>query len=260
MLTVIQTSDGHDTSVSVAGKWCRDFLEPLINDKESNFWSRTLVLITFDESETYPKSNRVFSILLGDAVPDSLVGTTDSHWYNHYSEISTVEANWNLHTLGRFDVGANVFDFVGKKTGDHVRPFEAVTGDNPTEFLNSSYAGPLNENFEKAPYQAPNVDLKSPGSGRTVLPSIVKKWGGKKGPSPPKPGQDAPPKPNLNAPPKPDQEALPKPGDRNSPKPGDGPAPKPGKAGPGAEYYTPGVEIPDGQHPPPGYDVNDAQN
>ena len=89
-LKCTQTSDGHDTSVSVAGKWCRDFLEPLINDKESSFWSRTLVLITFDESETYPKSNRVFSLMLGDAVPDKLVGTTDKNWYNHYSEISTV--------------------------------------------------------------------------------------------------------------------------------------------------------------------------
>ena len=59
--------------------------------------------------------------MLGDAVPDKLVGTTDKNWYNHYSEISTVEANWDLHTLGRFDVGANVFDFVGKKTGDHIR-------------------------------------------------------------------------------------------------------------------------------------------
>jgi hypothetical protein len=90
MLMNSQTSDGHDTSVSVAGKWCRDFLEPLIDDKESSFWSRTLVLITFDESETYTKSNRVFTMMLGDAVPKSLAGTTDSNFYNHYSEIATV--------------------------------------------------------------------------------------------------------------------------------------------------------------------------
>ena len=54
----------------------------------------TLVLITFDENETYSIENRVFSILLGDVVPQSLIGTTDSNYYNHYSEISTVEANW----------------------------------------------------------------------------------------------------------------------------------------------------------------------
>jgi acid phosphatase len=27
------TSDGHDTSVTVAGAWTRDFLEPLLNDE-----------------------------------------------------------------------------------------------------------------------------------------------------------------------------------------------------------------------------------
>ena len=40
--------------------------------------------------------------------------------------------------------------------------------------------GRSNENFEAAPYPAPNVEQKSRHSGRTVLPSIVKTWGGKK--------------------------------------------------------------------------------
>lgn len=89
--------------------------------------------------------NRVFSILLGDAIHHSLIGTKDPHYYNHYSEIATVEANWDLHTLGRWDVGANVFDFVGKKTGDHIRPQPQVTGANetvfrkPSETINYSY-------------------------------------------------------------------------------------------------------------------------
>jgi len=38
----------------------------------------------------------VFSVLLGDAVPTELEGTTDGNYYNHYSEISTVEANWHV--------------------------------------------------------------------------------------------------------------------------------------------------------------------
>ena len=185
-------------------------------------------------------------MILGDAVPKSLVGTADSNYYNHYSEIATVEANWDLHTLGRFDVQANVFDFVGKKTGDHIRPWDAATGSNPSIFFNSSYAGPLNENFETAPYPAPNVDLKSRHSGRTVLPSIVEKWGGKKAPAAPKPGQDAP---------KPGQDPLPQ--AQDPPKPSGAPAPKPGSDAP---YYGPGIEIPDGQHPPAGYAYNDAQN
>lgn len=91
-ITPNMTSDGHDTSVTTAGVWLRTFLEPLLIDK--NFMDNTLVLITFDENETYSIENKVFSILLGDAVPESTVGTTDSNYYNHYSEISTVEANW----------------------------------------------------------------------------------------------------------------------------------------------------------------------
>jgi len=94
------SSDGHDTSVTVAGKWLNKFLAPLLTNK--NFMKNTLVLITFDENETYSTQNRVFSILLGDSIPQELVGTTDSHYYNHYSEISTVEANWGLYTLGRW--------------------------------------------------------------------------------------------------------------------------------------------------------------
>jgi acid phosphatase len=91
-ITPNMTSDGHDTSVTVAGVWLRTFLEPLLADK--NFMQNTLVLITFDENETYSKENKVFSVLVGDVVPEELVGTTDSNFYNHYSEISTVEANW----------------------------------------------------------------------------------------------------------------------------------------------------------------------
>jgi acid phosphatase len=91
-ITPNMTSDGHDTSVTTAGIWLRTFLEPLLKDK--NFMQNTLVLITFDENETYSIENKVFSVLLGDVVPENLVGTTDSNYYNHYSEISTVEANW----------------------------------------------------------------------------------------------------------------------------------------------------------------------
>jgi len=75
------TSDGHDTSVTTAGKWLKVFLEPLLTDP--NFMQNTPVLITFDENESYSTQNRVLSVLLGDSVPADLVGTTDSHFCNH---------------------------------------------------------------------------------------------------------------------------------------------------------------------------------
>ena len=155
--------------------------------------NNTLVLITFDEDETYPQQNHVMGILLGDAVPANLVGTTDSNYYNHYSEIATVEANWGLHTLGRWDVGANVFGFVAAKTGDKIRewvkpPFESM-------FFNSSYPGLFNS---KMPAALPVPNTKANYGGRTVLPKIASAWGGLQKQS----------------------------------------------------YYTTGLEIPDGLHPP----------
>lgn len=125
----------------------------------------TLVLVTFDENHTYTSQNKVFSILLGGAVDKSLHGTTDDNYYNHYSEISTVCANWGLPTLGRYDVGANVFSLVAKKTGDVVR----VNPDLQNTYLNVSYPGPWNHKTWAA-HPAPNVSLVI--NGREVLQSI----------------------------------------------------------------------------------------
>lgn len=66
------TSDGHDTSVTVAGQWTMDFVKPLLNNKK--FMKNTLVLITFDENHTYAIENRILGILLGDSVPKHLIG------------------------------------------------------------------------------------------------------------------------------------------------------------------------------------------
>jgi hypothetical protein len=43
----------------------------------------TLVLLTFDEDETYTDGNKIYSILLGGAIPENLRGTTDDTFYNH---------------------------------------------------------------------------------------------------------------------------------------------------------------------------------
>lgn len=165
------TSDGHDTSVTTAGTWTRSFLEPLLEDE--NFMNNTLVLITFDENHTYTVGNRVLGILLGDAIPQDLVGSTDTNFYNHYSEISTVEANWNLHTLGRWDTGANVFSMLAAKTGEELRTWDAVTGSDASVFLNTSYAGMFNSK-KTADIPAPKIDAVY--AGRSVLPEIIATW------------------------------------------------------------------------------------
>ncbi|KAH8994217.1 hypothetical protein EDB92DRAFT_1850809 [Lactarius akahatsu] len=44
-----------------------------------------LVLLTFDETESYALNNRIFALLLGGAVPKSARGTVDSSYYTHHS-------------------------------------------------------------------------------------------------------------------------------------------------------------------------------
>jgi acid phosphatase len=162
---------GHDSTVTVAGTWTRTFLEPLLSNKA--FMKNTLVMVTFDENHTYTQANRVVAMLLGDSIPMKLVGSTDATYYNHYSEIATVQANWGLHNLGRWDVGANVFQFVADKTGDDNREWAgAVPLSNM--YFNASYAGKLNNKNTSVPWPVPDVHAKH--NGRTVLPAIVDTW------------------------------------------------------------------------------------
>ncbi|KKY18035.1 putative acid phosphatase [Phaeomoniella chlamydospora] len=175
-ITPNMTSDGHDTSVTVAGTWTRNFLSPLLANK--NFMKNTLVLVTFDENETYTIQNRILGILLGDSIPTHLHGTTDSNFYSHYSEISTVEANWDLNTLGRWDVGANVFEFVAKFTCDKLSAWPAATSATGySVFLNQSYNGFMSAG-DYATYkdEIPAPNLATIRNGRTVLPEVVLNW------------------------------------------------------------------------------------
>nr|BAD00139.1 acid phosphatase [Pholiota nameko]BAD00140.1 acid phosphatase [Pholiota nameko] len=170
-ITPNMTNDGHDTNVATASTWAINFLTPLLKNPNFNA-AKTLIVLTFDENGTNSVANRIDTIVLGSAVPASLVGTQDATYYNHYSEIATVEANWDLHTLGRYDVGANVYSFVAAKTGDIV---DAPT--NPTLakiLLNLSYPGPFNSGAS-GPLPIPNTSLVV--NGRTVLPAIASTWG-----------------------------------------------------------------------------------
>lgn len=171
-ITPNMTSDGHDSTVTIAGQWTRNFLEPLLNNKK--FMKKTIVLVTFDENHTYSQQNRIVGILLGDAVPTELVGTVDNTFYNHYSEISTVQANWGLDTLGRWDVGANVFKFVAQLTGDKIRTWGGKVPLNKM-FFNVSYAGKLSHKNASVPWPIPNTSLTY--AGRSVAPVVVNTWG-----------------------------------------------------------------------------------
>jgi acid phosphatase len=164
------TNDGHDTNVTFSSLWARTFLNPLLNN--SYFMDGTLVLLTFDESETYTLKNNIFAVLLGGAIPANLRGTTDGTFYNHYSTISTVSANWGLPSLGRWDCNANVFALVANKTG------YANANVNVTNlYYNQSYPGPLSDTAYKASWPVPDINATC-ANGKGVLPAVKKAWAG----------------------------------------------------------------------------------
>ncbi|KAJ6780147.1 hypothetical protein PWT90_01963 [Aphanocladium album] len=180
-ITPNMTSDGHDSSVTTAGKWCRFFLEPLLTDR--NFMQNTLVLVTWDESESSSRRNNILGILVGDAVPQSLVGSADASFYNHYSEISTVSANWDLPTLGRWDVGANVYKMVADKTGDKIRKWEDES-EFKSYYWNHYYAGAMTSKYDNVPLPKPNLALdQNTFNGRRILQSVKDTWANSKAPT-----------------------------------------------------------------------------
>ncbi len=159
--------------MTTAGTWSRKFITPLLHNP--HFATNTLILLTFDENHTYTAQNRILALLLGNAIPRSLFGTTDSAFYNHYSAISTVTANWGLHTLGRWDVGANVFKLVARKTGDTLRAWGSP--ELSTMFFNQSYPGLFNSKNTDVVLPVPNtVEVYNE---RTVLQKIIDTWGGR---------------------------------------------------------------------------------
>ncbi|SCU78627.1 LAFA_0A07602g1_1 [Lachancea sp. 'fantastica'] len=166
-ITPNMTNDGHDSTIKVAGSWARGFLEPLLSNKY--FMENTLVILTFDENETYSIKNKVFTILLGGAVPESLHGTTDSTYYDHYSLLSSVEANWDLPSLGRHDVDANVFQLIANATNITNKAVGTTYKLN-----NQTYTGYLLD--DKIGFPAPNVTAINK-NGKGVLQKIVSVWG-----------------------------------------------------------------------------------
>jgi acid phosphatase len=160
-------NDGHDTTVDYAGNWTRTFVTPLLNN--TTFMNKTLLVITFDENETYTIKNNVWTLLLGDVVPPSLRGTTDDTFYTHYSLLSTIQNNWGLYNLGRNDVVANVsnvFQIVANATG-----YQNVAVDpNTIPFFNFTANG-FFDPADETPI--PAVNETAPGAGgQGILPSL----------------------------------------------------------------------------------------
>ena len=166
-------NDGHNSTLETATQWSHKFLQPLLADKA--FDERTLIVLTYDESETYSEPNHITTLLLGSAIPPALKGTKDDTFYTHYSILSTLQSNWDLHNLGRYDVGANVFQFVADLAG-----YKGNKDPENLAALNNSisYPGFLHDDPSKRlPIPVPNIHLIG-ASGLPVLPEIQATWSG----------------------------------------------------------------------------------
>ncbi|KAG1809990.1 phosphoesterase family-domain-containing protein [Suillus plorans] len=164
--------DAHDTSVGYAASWLTYWLLPLLNDTNFNTES-TLILLTFDENETYTIGNNVFSLLLGGIIPQAQKNTTDATFYTHYSTLTTVQNNWDLGNLGRQDTNktvSNVFDIVASHTSYKNNNLTA-SSTLPQLNITGTIPGPLNPDYY-VPYLAPTNGTGG-GSGPTFFASNV---------------------------------------------------------------------------------------
>ncbi|KAH9022423.1 hypothetical protein EDB85DRAFT_2186724 [Lactarius pseudohatsudake] len=177
-VTPNMVNDDHDTTIDFAGQWVDYWLAPLLND--TNFDdNRTLILLTFDETETYTVNNRILAILLGGAVPESARGTVDSTYYTHYSVTlhrggklgSRVARPWRHEQLTSHPAGrSNVYSFVANATG--YTNLDIAPADIPLTNTTGIIPGPLNVQYY-VPITAPNTSAVSAGGGAVFVASGV---------------------------------------------------------------------------------------
>jgi acid phosphatase len=163
-ITPNMTNDAHDTNITFAGTWSWNFLSELLENEY--FTKDTLILLTFDENSTYKLGNKIYSILLGGAVPKHLIGKEDNTYYNHYSVIASLSANWGLPSLGRWDCGANLLSFIAEKTG-----YVNWEVDTSNLYLNHSYPGPLSTSSHTPNWAVP-LTKGSCSAGHGILKAV----------------------------------------------------------------------------------------
>lgn len=146
------------------GSWLQYWLIPLLADPRFND-NRTLIQLTFDETESYTIQNTVWTVLLGGAVPANLKGTNDSTFYTHYSTLSSIQNNWDLPSLGRQDANktvAAVWQFQTNITG--YQNYVPTAAEIPQLNLTGIFPGVAND-AAWIPVPAPDVNAFGAGNG-----------------------------------------------------------------------------------------------
>jgi hypothetical protein len=102
-------NDGHDTNISYAARWFESAMGSIFNDPI--VMKDTLFIITFDESESYLRQNKVFTLFLGANVSP---GLKVAESVSHYSVLRYIEDQFDLGSLGRNDVSAMMISNIWK--------------------------------------------------------------------------------------------------------------------------------------------------
>ncbi|KAJ6583283.1 hypothetical protein B0H10DRAFT_2097410 [Mycena sp. CBHHK59/15] len=167
-VTPNMVNDAHDTTIDFAASFLEYWLLPLLTDPLVND-NETLILLTFDETETYTIQNNMFAVALGGAIPLKLRGTTDGTMYTHYSTLSTVQANWGLKNFGPQDTNAtvsDVFAFVAAKTG--YRNVDVPASEMPEFNLTGVVSGAMTSAHYTL-FVTPNLKAKGASGGPVLL-------------------------------------------------------------------------------------------
>ncbi|TPX12902.1 uncharacterized protein E0L32_006782 [Thyridium curvatum] len=116
-------NDAHNTNISFAAKDIQYLVDTMLNNKE--FMKGTMILITFDENmiylnTNYGQPNAIYSLLLGN---DTIkcYSCVDQQYYNHFTQLVTLENNWNLGNIpngGGWDTFWRPFGQLRSKTDD----------------------------------------------------------------------------------------------------------------------------------------------
>jgi len=106
--------DGHDPvlrpgrGLKKASSWLNKFLKDWFPLDEK--MKGTLVIVTFDESQWFEKTERIYTVFLGDMVKPGEITKT----YTHYSVLRTIEDNFGLLPLNSGDGNAEPITEVWK--------------------------------------------------------------------------------------------------------------------------------------------------
>ncbi|KAK1142242.1 hypothetical protein N8T08_007986 [Aspergillus melleus] len=167
-ITPNMTNDAHDTNITFAGSWTYRFLAELLENEY--FTKDTLILLTFDENDTYEIGNKIYSFLVGGAVPEHLRGKQDDTFYTHYSIIASLSANWGLPSLGRWDCGANLLSFLAEKTG-----YKNWDVDTSNLYLNETHPGPMASKAGASKWPVPLTQGRC-SAGHGILNVVQQTW------------------------------------------------------------------------------------